>query len=271
MVWLRKFSNGLVLLVVLAAAGAAYADTTLVSIQTPRGAKQSFILIKPDKPAASVILFAGGHGALGLKSASDMKWGKGNFLVRTRDQFAAQGLMVAVIDAPSDEQDGMNAIFRMSKAHADDIGAVATYLKKQAALPVWVVGTSMGTFSAAGGAIGAKAVDGLVLTSTITRSKPDWKIAGSHPQGVASMALPEVTVPALILSHRKDGCAITPAADAPKLKARLAKAKTADIVLLDGGDPPQSDPCDAKSQHGFLGIESKAVGAIADFIKSHGQ
>ena len=109
---------------------AARADTTLVSIQTPRGAKQSFILIKPDKPVASVILFAGGHGALGLKSASDMTWGKGNFLVRTRDQFAARNLMVAVIDAPSDQQGGMNAIFRMSKAHADDIDAVAGLSEK---------------------------------------------------------------------------------------------------------------------------------------------
>jgi heptosyltransferase-3 len=66
--------------------GVARADTTLVSIQTPRGAKQAFILIKPDKPVASVILFAGGHGALGLKSASSMSWGAGNFLVRSRDK-----------------------------------------------------------------------------------------------------------------------------------------------------------------------------------------
>jgi pimeloyl-ACP methyl ester carboxylesterase len=251
----------------LLAANAARADTTLVSIQTPRGVKQSFILIKPDKPVGSVILFAGGHGALGLKSASDMKWGKGNFLVRTRDKFAAHNLMVAVIDAPSDEQDGMNAIFRMSKAHADDIDAVAAYLKKQAAVPVWVVGTSMGTFSAARGAIGTRDVDGLVLTSSITRSKPDWKIAGSHPNGVASMPLPDVTVPALVMSHQKDGCAFTPAADAPKLTARLTKAKKVDVVILDGGDPPISEPCEARSQHGFLGIEGKAVDAIAQFIK----
>ena len=253
--------------ILLSAVTAARADTTLVSIQTPRGAKQSFILIKPDKPVASVILFAGGHGALGLKSASDMKWGKGNFLVRTRDKFAAHNLMVAVIDAPSDEQDGMNAIFRMSKAHADDIDAVAAYLKKQAAVPVWVIGTSMGTFSAARGAIGTKDVDGLVLTSSITRSKPDWKIAASHPNAVASMPLPEVTVPALVMSHRGDACPSTPAADAPKLTARLTKAKKVDVVILDGGDPPQSEPCEAKSQHGFLGIESKAVDAIAQFIK----
>jgi hypothetical protein len=43
---------------------------TLVSIQTPRGAAQGFIFIKVDNPVASVILFAGGYGALGLKSAS---------------------------------------------------------------------------------------------------------------------------------------------------------------------------------------------------------
>jgi len=258
----------IVAIAIVLAAGAARADTTLVSIQTPRGVKQAFILIKPEKPVASVILFAGGHGALGLKSASDMKWGKGNFLVRTRDKFAAHNLMVAVIDAPSDEQDGMNAIFRMSKAHAGDIDAVAAYLKKQAAVPVWVVGTSMGTFSSARGAIGAKGIDGLVLTSTMTRSKPGWKIATSHPDGVASMALPDVTVPALVLSHRKDGCAITPAADAPKLTARLTKAKKVDVVILDGGDPPLSDACEAKSQHGFLGIEGKAVDSIAAFIKS---
>ena len=244
-------------------------NTTLVSIMTPRGAKQAFILIKPDKPVASVILFAGGHGALGLRSASSMKWGKGNFLVRTRDKFAAHGLMVAVADAPSDRQKGMNAIFRMSKAHGGDIGAVADYLKKQAAVPVWVVGTSMGTFSSAEGAIVAKNVDGLVLTSTITRAMPQWNIARSHRDGVASMPLQKITVPALIVSHAKDGCGITPAADAPKLRKGLANAKPVDVILLSGGDRPKSAPCEAMSQHGFLGIEGQAVDTIAKFIKAN--
>lgn len=245
------------------------ASSSLVSVQTPRGAKQAFILIKPDKSVASVILFAGGHGALGLKSASSMAWGAGNFLVRSRALFASHGFMVAVIDAPSDHQQGMNGIFRMSRAHADDIGAVAAYLKKQATAPVWLIGTSMGTFSAAGGAIAATTIDGLVLSSTITRAKPDWKIAHSHRDGVASMPLPQVTVPTLIVSHRKDGCDITPAADAPKLTKRLTKAAKVDVVLLDGGSPPQSEPCEAKSQHGFHGIEAQAVNAMAAFIKAN--
>jgi pimeloyl-ACP methyl ester carboxylesterase len=248
----------------LAMPGSALAaGSELVSMQTPRGARQAFILIKPDKPVASVILFAGGDGALGLKSAASMSWGAGNFLVRSRDRFAAHGFMVAVVDAPSDRSDGMNAIFRMSSQHAADISAVVAHLKKLADVPVWLVGTSMGTFSAAGGAIAGKGVDGLVLTSTITRAKPDWKIRGSHPDGVASMPLGQITVPALIVSHRKDGCEITPAADAPKLGKALANSRRVETVLLDGGPPPRSEPCEAMSQHGFLGIESAAVGAIA--------
>ncbi len=253
----------------LAQTSAHAADETLVRLKTPRGASQAFLLAKPDKPQAAAILFAGGHGALGLIGAGEMKWGAGNFLVRSRARFVAHGIMVAVIDAPSDRQDGMNAIFRMGAAHAGDIGAVAARLRQEADLPVWLIGTSMGTFSAAGGAIAAKGIGGLVLTSTITRAKPDWKIAASHPHGVASMALPRVGAPALIVSHRNDGCDLTPAADAPRLKARLTGAKPVEVMLLDGGAPPRSEPCQAFSQHGFLGIEDNAVGAIARFVHAN--
>ena len=236
-----------------------------VSIQTPRSATQTFILMKVDHPVASVILFAGGYGLLGLKSASSVEYGEG-FLVRSRAKFADHHFMVAVVDAPSDQQQGMNAMFRMSGAHAGDIGAVAAYLKEQAGVPVW---PSMGTFSAAHGAIDAPGIDGLVLTSTVTRVM-EGTIAKSHPDGVASMALPEITVPTLIVSHRKDACKSTPAADAPKLSKRLAKASKVEIALLDGGDPPLSDdPCGVKAPHGYFGIEAEAVDTIAKFISDN--
>ena len=264
--------RGILVLIMLLAGSACHAEpapSTLVTVQTPRGARQAFILINSEKPVAAVILFAGGHGALGLQSASTMRWGAQNFLVRSRNLFAAQNLIVAVIDAPSDHQQGMSAAFRMGSEHSGDIGAVAAYLKDQANVPVWLVGTSMGTFSAAGGAIGAKNVDGLVLTSTITRSKPDWKIAGSHPNGVASMALGRVKVPALIMSHRKDGRDITPATDASKLSSKLTSAKPVETALLDGGLPPKSEPCEARSEHGFFGIEDASVNKIATFVKAN--
>lgn len=254
----------------LGVCGAEAQTASLQTVSTPRGAKQSFILIKPEKPVAAVILFAGGHGGLGLSGPASMAWGAGNFLVRTHTQFAAQNFLVAVADAPSDQAGGMNAIFRMSGDHAGDIGAIAAYLKAQSNLPVWLVGTSMGTFSAARGAIDGKNIDGLILTSTITRANPNWKIANSHADGVASMALGQVKVPTLVVAHKQDACDITPASDVPKLTRKLAGTKKVEVALLEGGSPPQSAPCDAKSQHGFLGIEGQAISRIAAFIKANG-
>jgi pimeloyl-ACP methyl ester carboxylesterase len=103
----------------------------------------------------------------------------------------------------------------------------------------------------------------------MTRTRPDWKIAATHRDAVASMALGRITVPTLIVSHRKDGCEFTPSSDAAKLKDRLVKARKVEVVLLDGGSPPQSEPCEAKAQHGFLGIEWQAVDAIVAFVKAN--
>jgi pimeloyl-ACP methyl ester carboxylesterase len=257
------------LIVLLAAAAPAQgAEARLVTIKTPRGVSQAFILIEPKKPIASLILFAGGHGALHLTGPASMHWGKANFLVRTRDRFVADGFAVAVIDAPSDRAKGMTARFRMSAQHAGDIGAVADYLKAQAPAPVWLVGTSMGTFSAANGAIAGHA-DGLVLTSTITHAHPHWQIATRMPDGVADMALARVKVPVLVLANRDDACAQSPPAGAAVLKRRLTKASPAEVVMLKGGWPPASSACQAKARHGYYGIERQAVGAIARFIKAN--
>jgi hypothetical protein len=223
----------------------------LVSLPTPRGATQTFILTKPDHPVASVILFDGSRGVL----------------VGSREKFAAHHYSVAVVEAPSDRPQGMNAIFRMSDAHAGDIGAIARYLKDEAAVPVWLIGSGMGTFSAAIGAIaGGKDIDGLVLTSAVTRSPPGWAIAKSHPNGVADMALSEITVPTLIMPRREDD---TPAADAAMLRTRLTRTRQAEIALLGGRDPPQSSPSEATSAHGYVGMEAAAVETIANFISSN--
>ena len=268
----RRLSRSFaVALLMCLARSAAALDAAVVQLDTPRGARQAFILIKPDKPpVASVILFAGGHGALGLNGPQSMTWGAGNFLVRTRGMFAREGFLVAVVDAPSDQRSGMGATFRMGRDHAGDVAAVVARLRKEAKVPVWLVGTSMGTFSAAAAQINGAGADGVVLSSTITRAKPQWKIAGSHPDGVASLRLDAIKVPTFVLSHAQDGCDITPAADAPKLQRRLESAHKVDVKLLSGGSSPQSAACEAKSEHGFFGIEAQAVASIANFIKTSG-
>lgn len=161
-------------------------SSELVKIDTRPGVTQKFILIKPVNPIASVILFAGGHGNLELSSLFGIPtigWGENNFLVRTRKNLARHGLMVAVVDVPSDQnwERGINRsrkrkeIFRMNNEHARDIKAVAAYLKNEVHIPIWLIGTSWGTVSATNGATRIKeGIDGLVLTSAMTRAHPKW-------------------------------------------------------------------------------------------------
>jgi dienelactone hydrolase len=254
----------------------------LVKLETRPKVRQNFALIKPENPVASVILFAGGRGNIKLGSLGGKPHigaMQRNFLIRTRRDFAKHGLMVAVIDVPSnlDTKQGFSTWvndnktpFRWSEEHTKDIKAVASYLKNRKNIPVWLVGTSMGTFSAAHGAITLQEENsGLVLTSTVTRSKKKWRIRKTHPNAVLDMDLENIKVATLIVSHENDGCEATPASDAPKLKAALKNSPKVKVLYFTGGKKPRSEPCQARSQHGFYGIEEQVVTAIADFIKSN--
>ena len=130
----------------------AYAQTIqkVVDIPTRPGVTQRVIVLSPPEPKAAVKLFPGGHGGLQLDANGSMQWGDGNFLVRTRQMFADQGLMVAVVDAPSDRQTSpfLHGV-RQKPEHAADIKAVIAWLRENAKAPVWLVGTSRGTQSVA--------------------------------------------------------------------------------------------------------------------------
>jgi dienelactone hydrolase len=241
----------------------------LVSLETRPGIEQRFILIEPEgEPFASAVLFAGGKGALQLSSflgRPTMKWGMNNFLVRTRDRFAQQGMVVALVDAPTDRQSesGMLGGFRVSAEHLTDIDAVISYLKARTDLPVWLIGTSRGTESATHVAIrSTQGVGGLVLTSSMT-------VANADGVAVTDMELERIRVPTLIVGHVGDACSKTPPAGAHQIAEQLGNSTAVEVRLFDGGDPPRSKPCRALSQHGFLGIEGDVVEAIADFVRSH--
>ncbi len=265
------FLTALMLGVFFGAAPAFAATSTgLVTVNTRPGVTQKFVLIKPDNPVASVILFAGGAGFLNLSqnaSGSPVIGAmNGNFLVRTRQDFVNHGFMVAVVDAPSDRQNanGMLGGFRAGAEHAVDIAAVVAYLRAQVSLPVWLVGTSRGTESAANNAIRlTEGIGGLVLTSSMT-------VANSNGIDVLSMNLAASRVPVFVMAHDQDQCSVTPPAGAQSIVSRLTGAPVTGLALLTGGLPPAvSDPCEALTRHGYYGIESQAVDAIEVFIKAH--
>ena len=250
-----------------AAASPARAQEQLVTLETRAGVTQKFILITPQKPVAAVILFAGGKGNLKLSGAAGQTaigWGKNNFLVRTRDDFAAQGFAVAVVDAPSDRKGkkGMRGGFRNTAEHVTDIDAVTAHLRKTVGVPVWLIGTSRGTESAAYVAIHAKEkVAGLVLTSSMTEDNSDGR-------PVTGLALDRIRVPTLVVAHEDDKCRVTPPDGAERIAKGLVNAPRVEVKMFSGGDEPRAKPCKAKTAHGFLGIERDVVAAIAGFIKS---
>jgi dienelactone hydrolase len=248
------------------AAGLAHADLPeqVVDIPTRSGITQRLLLIVPPQPKAAVLLLAGGHGGLQIQTDGKMKWGNGNFLVRSRQLFAAQGLTVAVVDAPSDHlRYPFLERFRLDDDHVADLKAVIGWLHAQGGRPVWLVGTSRGTQSAAYAATRLGPDDGLggiVLSATILFDKQRGP--------VPDMALERVRVPTLVVHHVRDGCWLTPYADVPRLTKKLVNAPARDVLGFEGGIET-GDLCEAFAHHGFNGIEDEVVRKTAEWIFVH--
>ena len=232
------------------------------------GVKQRALFIEPaGKPVASAILFAGGKGKIGLGKDGTIKRG-GNFLVKTRKLFASHDLLVAVVDAPSDRKgyDGMLG-HRITADHAKDIAAVVKRLRELADVPVWLIGTSRGTVSAANGAArltGREGPDGIVLTSSVVAT-------GNRGQdSVFDVDLEDIRVPALVVHHKDDSCYVTLWRDADSLPKKLANSPKSELMAITGGDGGDADAeCGPKSHHGFLGQREAVIERIADWIKAN--
>lgn len=234
----------------------------VVDIPTRPGVTQRFVYLAAESPKAAVILFAGGHGGLQIFPNGSFKWGEGNFLVRTRQLFAKQGLSVALVDAPSDRQAApFLGGFRQKPEHVTDIKAVIAWLKQQANVPVWLVGTSMGTLSTAFIATqvgpGDGGPDGLVLTSSI--------LSLDVGRPLPAMPLQNIAIPVLVVHHEKDGCKLCAYSQIPRLMEKLSSTPKKELMTFKGGED-RGDPCEALAYHGFNGLEKDVVAKIAEWI-----
>ncbi len=247
----------LIALTLLVSASASWAED-IVTLSTRGGVTQSYLLSAPEagKARAVAVLFPGGVGKTDLeRETARALLDRGNFLVRTRRLLSALGIVAVVVDAPSDQPNGMEDDFRLGEAHTEDIGKVVADLKTRfPGLPVFLVGTSRGTISAAsaGNRLG-KAVDGVALTASV------FLAAGRRP-GLSRFDYSSISSPLLFVHHVNDGCPYTPYSSAKRLADRYP------LVSVSGGAPPQSKPCEAMSEHGFLGREAATVEAIASWM-----
>lgn len=232
------------------------------SVASREGVKQPFWLIEPDNATQCVILFPGGKGNVDITESGIGK--QGNFLVRTRNQFAEQGMVVAVVDVPTDKDKLFR--FRKTAEHAKDIQAVMAFIRQRhPGKPLWLVGTSRGTISAANVAArvqGSEGPNGIVLTSSVTKKSK------KNLDSLDDVDLASITVPTLVVHHKDDECKVTPYDNAEALLDALSAVKVKEFKSVSGGHT-SGKPCKGKSYHGFQGIESDVVKIITGWIKTH--
>lgn len=262
----------------LAAAGAVFlssafampapaADTKVVTLSVRGGkAQQRILLVRPDgPPTASVVLYPGGAGDIKIKDDGSIRH-PGNFLVRSRDYFAAEGFLVAVVDRPSDWAGADEDRFRVVPAHAEDAAAIAGVLRQEARVPVWFIGASRGSISAANVAsrLGGDKIAGVVLTSSVVHPGKKAKTT------VTDIDLAGIAVPVLILGHGGDDCPVTQWLDQEALVGLFKNSPSVEAIRIDGGHPGNlSEPCGPFSHHGFIDQEKAVVHRIAAWIRAH--
>ncbi|MGH7087508.1 MAG: hypothetical protein ACREFQ_01255 [Stellaceae bacterium] len=237
-----------VLLALTAAPACAAAPELRIDVIAQSGIAQPILYDRAPTPTANLILFIGGDGDLAHQDNS--------FLVRVRHAFVAAGLSVAVPDTPSDHPGGFGPYFRTWTANTNDIAAVIAFLKKQSPAPVWAVGVSNGTISAASVAahLGPHQIAGLALTSAV------WL------GGLGLVPVAKIAVPVLEVQNRNDAC---PAAKFDLAKADLARFSDApEKRFIAVSSPPGGEPCGSKSPHDFWGVEDQVVAAIIAWIEA---
>src|SRR5262245_39303907 len=236
----------------------------MVTLPTRPGVMQSFFVTNlGDQPKAVAVLFPGSGGLIRLRQENgQIKFGQNNFLVRSRGEFVKRGAIATILDAPSDYQTGwgMGDEFRLGEDHFTDVSAVLADLGKRLPnLPIFLIGTSRGTISAA--AVGARfgsGLSGVVLTSTMFRA------AGARSNepgpGLSRFDFKTIKVPVLFVHHVGDQCAVTPYSDAAPLADKYP------LISVSGGRAPESGPCDPFSAHGYFGKETETIEQIVHWM-----
>jgi hypothetical protein len=223
---------------------------------------QRLRIVRPTGPEKAVlVLLTGGDGHLDIRADGTIRIA-GNFLVRTREQWAAKGFLVLIPDTPAGHPSLAN--YRTSDGYRAILAGIVAYAREVSDRPIWLMGTSAGTPGALFGAASlGETVHGAAISSAITLP------SGNNRDTVFSAGLDRIRQPVLIQYHTDDGCFVTPPGNAPRIKAGLTAASAVELQSFSGGLPPASSACEARAQHGFYGIEGKVVEAASSWMLAH--
>jgi len=208
---------------------------------------------------ATLVLLPGGAGGIG--KPGDDGWPDGqNFLISAGQRFAAHGVNLAMVSRASDQTD-LDYPTRIGAEHLQDLHTVLARVRELSDAPIWIVGTSRGTVSAAALAIAERdnpAIGGVVLTSSVVQ----WRKPGALPR----QSLDRIRVPVLVLHHRHDACSVCNPGEVPAILDGLSASPRKALIWMDGGAPRDGDTCGPGHYHGYAGIEDETIDAIMRWI-----
>jgi pimeloyl-ACP methyl ester carboxylesterase len=251
----------LTFVVVISFSTLSRADEVLVGqlerIQT-RGVSVPIYAVWNKTAVASVVLYSGGGGGFG-KIGADGWPSSMNFLIRSAKLFSAHPFNVILVGRATDVPT-LDGLTRTGNDHDIDNQAIFRSIKAKSSLPMWLVGTSMGTISATAAGIrdSGSNIAGIVLTSSVT----SYRVQGA----VKSQDLARIKVPVLVLHHKRDACKICTPYEAEDIADGLKNAPIKKTLLVSGGEGASGNPCEALHYHGFIGMEKEAVDLIANWI-----
>lgn len=229
----------------------------VISLNTRPGVTVRIFLMTPATAPKAVFLFLlGGEGQL----VDSVGRARGMFLPRRSREIVDEGFVSAALDVPSDQAFGMGDRFRISKEHLEDINQAINFLSSKWPIPIFVLGISRGTLSAAHVASSLKhpSIQGIVLASSLTGRIP----GPGNEVSLFDLPLENATMPVLIIHHRDDGCRTTSFNDALRLPERFRGSPKVTFIEVLGGEPPRSEPCLLFSPHGFFGKEREVIAAV---------
>lgn len=254
----------------LCSAQAVPVTETVETIPTRPGHTQTFLYDKVENPVATLIMYPGYKGHIGIypNGSADLD---SFVVVRARRAFAGRGFNVAVVDAPSEY--GKRGIWEKQRTpeYVAHNAALLDWLRKQAAVPVFLVGFSSGSIAATGVAtqLGAKGAEGLILLSPYMVPQAKWPIPNfvfDSSFAISSWKdLAAIRGPILIVHHQEDQCGFSLPEYLPGFVSALSAATKPDVVGFTAGASPSGNPCYPGGRGNFNGLEADLARVVAEW------
>lgn len=259
-------SSGLALSPAASAQEAAL-DESIATVSLARGTELSLVVSKKpgSKPTTAALLFPGYPGVLKVEAqaggAPEFQL-RGNFLVRARRHLVSDTVMTVLVDCPKDRWTNCDDAYRESDQYAADIAAAIDKLKAdQGVGKIYLIGTSYGTVSSAFLARKLDGrIDGAIHTATFTDPRAGRGRGQVHGLAMWDFDWTAAHADQLFVHHQDDPCQLT------QYRTIAARHGSIPLITVQGAKGVRGEPCEAFSQHGFVGRERPVMLAIGDWI-----